>query len=154
MVNDCRGGRGCVAHADDSGHLESCDFSESRRRFSWLPVGDPRHDFQRGGRIINLASLSALLAPPGQTNYAAAKAGVVALTQSLAKEVAASASPSMPSVPAAWKPNRWPRWTKKRAARCWRKSPCEGLEDPRRWRRRCDFWLAPMPLTSQALSSK
>ena len=43
---------------------------------------------QRGGRIINIASLSALLAPPGQANYAAAKAGVVALTQSLAKEVA------------------------------------------------------------------
>jgi 3-oxoacyl-[acyl-carrier protein] reductase len=43
---------------------------------------------QRNGRIINIASLSALLAPPGQTNYAAAKAGVVALTESLAKEVA------------------------------------------------------------------
>ncbi|MGI8965134.1 MAG: SDR family oxidoreductase, partial [Limisphaerales bacterium] len=43
---------------------------------------------QRSGRIVNLASLSALLAPAGQTNYAAAKAGVVALTQSLAKEVA------------------------------------------------------------------
>ena len=43
---------------------------------------------QRGGRIVNISSLSALLAPAGQTNYAAAKAGVVALTQSLAKEVA------------------------------------------------------------------
>ena len=43
---------------------------------------------QRGGRIVNIASLSALLAPAGQTNYAAAKAGVVAMTQSLAKEVA------------------------------------------------------------------
>ncbi len=43
---------------------------------------------QRNGRIINIASLSALLAPAGQTNYAAAKDGVVALTQSLAKEVA------------------------------------------------------------------
>jgi len=43
---------------------------------------------QRHGRIVNIASLSALLAPAGQTNYAAAKAGVVALTQSLAKEVA------------------------------------------------------------------
>ena len=43
---------------------------------------------QRAGRIINIASLSALLAPAGQTNYAAAKAGVLALTQSLAKEVA------------------------------------------------------------------
>jgi len=43
---------------------------------------------QRSGRIVNVASLSALLAPAGQTNYAAAKAGVIALTQSLAKEVA------------------------------------------------------------------
>ena len=43
---------------------------------------------QRHGRLLNIASLSALAAPPGQTNYAAAKAGVVALTQSLAKEVA------------------------------------------------------------------
>lgn len=43
---------------------------------------------QRTGRIINISSLSALLAPAGQANYAAAKAGVVALTQSLAKEVA------------------------------------------------------------------
>jgi 3-oxoacyl-[acyl-carrier protein] reductase len=43
---------------------------------------------QRQGRIVNVASLSALLVPPGQANYAAAKAGVVALTQSLAKEVA------------------------------------------------------------------
>ncbi len=43
---------------------------------------------QRFGRISNIASLSALLAPAGQTNYAAAKAGVVALTQSLAKETA------------------------------------------------------------------
>jgi 3-oxoacyl-[acyl-carrier protein] reductase len=43
---------------------------------------------QRGGRIINIASLSALFSPAGQTNYSAAKAGVVALTRSLAKEVA------------------------------------------------------------------
>lgn len=43
---------------------------------------------RREGRIVNMASLSALLAPPGQANYAAAKAGVVGLTQSLAKEVA------------------------------------------------------------------
>lgn len=43
---------------------------------------------QRFGRIINIASLSALLPPVGQTNYAAAKAGVVTLSQTLAKEVA------------------------------------------------------------------
>jgi 3-oxoacyl-[acyl-carrier protein] reductase len=43
---------------------------------------------QRFGRIINIASLSAVLPPLGQTNYAAAKAGVVALSQTLAKETA------------------------------------------------------------------
>jgi 3-oxoacyl-[acyl-carrier protein] reductase len=43
---------------------------------------------QRSGRIINIASLSALLPPLGQTNYAAAKAGVVAMTRTLAKETA------------------------------------------------------------------
>ncbi len=45
---------------------------------------------QRSGRIINIASLSAVLPPLGQTNYAAAKAGVVALSQTLAKETARS----------------------------------------------------------------
>jgi len=53
---------------------------------------------QRFGRIINIASLSALLAPAGQANYAAAKAGVVALTQHWPKRWRASGSLSMPSV--------------------------------------------------------
>ena len=43
---------------------------------------------QRCGRIINISSLSALMSPAGQANYAAAKAGMVGLTQSFAKEVA------------------------------------------------------------------
>jgi 3-oxoacyl-[acyl-carrier protein] reductase len=43
---------------------------------------------KRFGRIINIASLSALSAPIGQSNYAAAKAGVVSLTRVLAKELA------------------------------------------------------------------
>ena len=42
----------------------------------------------RFGRIVNIASLSALHPPAGQTNYAAAKAGVVGLTKSLSKETA------------------------------------------------------------------
>jgi 3-oxoacyl-[acyl-carrier protein] reductase len=43
---------------------------------------------ERRGRIINLASASALVGPQGQTAYAAAKGGVLALTRSLAREVA------------------------------------------------------------------
>ncbi len=41
-----------------------------------------------GGRIINLASIAAVVGFFGQSNYAAAKAGVVALTKVLSKELA------------------------------------------------------------------
>ncbi|GBD35421.1 3-oxoacyl-[acyl-carrier-protein] reductase FabG [bacterium HR36] len=43
---------------------------------------------RNGGRIINIASVSAWACFPGQANYAAAKAGVIALTKVLAKELA------------------------------------------------------------------
>jgi 3-oxoacyl-[acyl-carrier protein] reductase len=42
----------------------------------------------RRGRIVNIASVSALRANPGQANYSAAKAGLVALTKTTAVEVA------------------------------------------------------------------
>jgi 3-oxoacyl-[acyl-carrier protein] reductase len=42
----------------------------------------------RSGRIVNVASVAGLHASPGQVNYAAAKAGVIALTQTLAREIA------------------------------------------------------------------
>lgn len=40
------------------------------------------------GRIINIASITALSGRPGQTNYGAAKAGLIGFTKSLAREVA------------------------------------------------------------------
>ena len=39
------------------------------------------------GRIINIASLSGLKGMPGQTNYSAAKGGLIAATKALAQEV-------------------------------------------------------------------
>jgi 3-oxoacyl-[acyl-carrier protein] reductase len=42
----------------------------------------------RAGRIVNLSSVVGLRANPGQPNYAAAKAGVIALTKNAAVEVA------------------------------------------------------------------
>ncbi|MBA2518069.1 MAG: 3-oxoacyl-[acyl-carrier-protein] reductase [Chloroflexia bacterium] len=42
---------------------------------------------QRSGRIVNLTSVVGLVGNAGQANYAAAKAGLVGLTKSLAKEV-------------------------------------------------------------------
>jgi len=41
----------------------------------------------RYGRIVNIASVAGLMGNAGQTNYAASKAGVVALARSLAREV-------------------------------------------------------------------
>lgn len=41
-----------------------------------------------GGSIINVSSLSGKTGNPGQTNYSAAKAGIVGLTKAAAKEVA------------------------------------------------------------------
>ncbi len=40
------------------------------------------------GRIVNVASLSGLKGLPGQTNYSAAKGGMIAATKALAQEVA------------------------------------------------------------------
>jgi len=41
----------------------------------------------RKGRIISIASVIGLTGNPGQANYAAAKAGIIAFSKSLAKEI-------------------------------------------------------------------
>ncbi len=42
----------------------------------------------RSGRIINITSIVGLTGNPGQSNYAASKAGLIGMSQSVAKEVA------------------------------------------------------------------
>lgn len=44
--------------------------------------------FHKFGRIVNMASVSGLRGLPGQTNYSAAKGGLIAATKALAQEVA------------------------------------------------------------------
>ncbi|HSY44112.1 MAG TPA: 3-oxoacyl-[acyl-carrier-protein] reductase [Candidatus Acidoferrum sp.] len=43
---------------------------------------------QRAGRIINITSVIGLIGNPGQSNYAASKAGLIGFTQSVARELA------------------------------------------------------------------
>jgi 3-oxoacyl-[acyl-carrier protein] reductase len=43
---------------------------------------------QRWGRIINISSISGIIGNPGQVNYCAAKAGIIGITRTVAKEMA------------------------------------------------------------------
>lgn len=43
---------------------------------------------KRNGRIINISSVSGLVGNPGQANYAAAKAGIIGFSKTIAKELA------------------------------------------------------------------
>ena len=43
---------------------------------------------QRAGKIINISSVVGVMGNPGQTNYAASKAGIIGFSKSLAKELA------------------------------------------------------------------
>jgi 3-oxoacyl-[acyl-carrier protein] reductase len=43
---------------------------------------------QRAGRIVNVTSAAGVMGTPGQANYAAAKAGLIGLTKSAARELA------------------------------------------------------------------
>jgi 3-oxoacyl-[acyl-carrier protein] reductase len=58
--------------------------------FAMIKAALPPMMQQRRGSIVNVASLSGLHGVVGQSNYSAAKGGMIAMTRSLAREVARS----------------------------------------------------------------
>jgi 3-oxoacyl-[acyl-carrier protein] reductase len=62
------------------GHFAPSKFAMTHWREKSKKTGGPVH-----GRLVSTASESFLFAPPGQPNYSAAKAGIVALTMGLAQ---------------------------------------------------------------------
>jgi 3-oxoacyl-[acyl-carrier protein] reductase len=56
--------------------------------FRWIRAASRGMLKARTGRIINIGSVVGLVGNPGQANYAAAKAGLIGLTQSVAREFA------------------------------------------------------------------
>src|SRR5207247_896598 len=59
-------------------------------RGTWLGVREASAAMReaKSGSIVNISSLSGKAGNPGQTNYSAAKAGIVGLTKAAAKELA------------------------------------------------------------------
>jgi 3-oxoacyl-[acyl-carrier protein] reductase len=71
---------------------------------------------QRRGRIVNLASVSAITGLEGQTAYAAAKGGVLSFTRSLAREVAPFGITVNALVPGPVETEMWEALTEERRA--------------------------------------
>jgi len=67
------------------------DVIETNLRSCWLCCKSAARAMmrKRSGSIINITSVVGIAGNGGQTNYAASKAGIIGLTKSLAKEVAA-----------------------------------------------------------------
>ena len=57
--------------------------------FRWSRLAAKQMLRQRSGTIINISSIVGVIGNPGQTNYAASKAGLIGFSKSLAVEVAA-----------------------------------------------------------------
>ena len=55
--------------------------------FNFIHAVIPQMARQKGGSIINMASIAGQMGNPGQINYASSKAGLIAMAKSVAKEM-------------------------------------------------------------------
>jgi 3-oxoacyl-[acyl-carrier protein] reductase len=70
--------------ADDWDHIIQTDLTSAYHTTRAVMSGMLR---RRWGRIVNMSSVVGITGNPGQANYAAAKAGLIGFTKSIAKEI-------------------------------------------------------------------
>ena len=73
--------------------MEDADFDDvmtvNLKSVFWMTRAACQHmAYARRGRLVNLSSVTGLSGRPGQTNYAASKAGIVGFSKAVAKELA------------------------------------------------------------------
>lgn len=78
---------GLMMRMDEADYDQVLD-TNLKGAFNFIRHLSPHFVKRRAGRIINITSVVGLMGNAGQSNYAAAKAGLVGLTKSVAKELA------------------------------------------------------------------
>ena len=83
----CRHHQGQPAHADEAGRVGRRDRDKSYGTLSVSKACLRGMMKAKKGRIINIASVIAVMGNAGQANYAATKAGMIGFSKSLAREI-------------------------------------------------------------------
>ena len=90
LVNNAGIRRDALAFNMSSEQFDDVVQTNLRGAFSMIHAALPTMMRQRRGSIVNIASVSGLRGVVGQANYSAAKGGLIAMTRSVAREVARS----------------------------------------------------------------
>ena len=105
---------------------------------------------RRHGRIIGITSVVGVTGNPGQANYAAAKAGMIGMSKSIAAEIAARGITVNCVAPGFIATAMTDRLTAEQRERLAERFPSAGSAPPRRWLPRWSSWRATRRLTSPA----
>ena len=103
---------------------------------------------QRYGRIVNMSSVVGVAGNAGQANYAASKAGVIGLTKSIARELAARNVTANAVAPGFIATDMTDALSEKQREAIVGRIASKRLGEPRTWRSSCASWPARTRATS------
>jgi len=87
LVNNAGINRDAVSWKMTEEQWDSVVATNLKGYFNYVRHVTPHLKQQRSGKIVNITSINGLRGKFGQTNYSAAKAGIIGLTKALAKEM-------------------------------------------------------------------